>query len=78
MPQQRGGGWQKLVTGIGWALVSAYATFFLSQFPETAASLRSSAFFISASTLIMLLIGWSIPVTHHITLPAAYGVLMRS
>jgi hypothetical protein len=75
VPQQRDG-WQKFVTGIGWALVSAYATFFLFQFPETAGFAPFVGFFISASTLIMLLIGWGIPVTHHITLPAAYGVLM--
>lgn len=75
LPQQRGG-WQKFVIGTGWALVSAYATFFLFQFPETAGFAPFVGFFISASSLILLLMGMDIPVTHHITLPSAYGVLM--
>ena len=74
-PQQRGG-WQKFVIGLTWALASAYATFFLFQFPETAGFAPFVGFFISASTLLMALNGMGIPVTHHITLPAAYGVLM--
>jgi hypothetical protein len=75
VPQQRGG-WQKFVIGLGWALVSAAGTFFLFQFPETAGFAPFLGFFISAASLFMLLGGMDIPVTHHITLPAAYGVLM--
>lgn len=74
-PQQRGG-WQKIVIGTGWGLVSAYATFLLFQFPETSGFAPYIGFFISAFSLLLLLVGMDIPITHHITLPAAYGVLM--
>ncbi|MFZ5974753.1 MAG: hypothetical protein ACOYU3_05015 [Bacillota bacterium] len=74
-PQQRGG-WQKVVISVGWALVSAYATFLLFQFPQTAGYAPFIGFFISATSLLLLLVGMDIPITHHITLPAGYAVLM--
>ena len=75
VPHQRSG-WMKVVISIGWALVAANGTFFLLGFPETAGFAPFLGFFISASSLLMLLNGMEIPVTHHITLPAGYGVTM--
>lgn len=75
LPQQRMG-WQKAVIALGWALVSAFGTYFLYQFPETFGFAWALGFFISASSLIMLLIGWPIPVTHHITITSSYAVMM--
>lgn len=75
LPQQRGG-WQKVVIAAGWALCSAFATYFLFQFPQTSGFAPFIGFFISASSLALLLMGMEIPVTHHITLTAGYAVLM--
>ncbi|MFZ5974389.1 MAG: hypothetical protein ACOYU3_03130 [Bacillota bacterium] len=75
LPWQRAG-WQKVTISIGWALVSAAGTYLLFQYPATAGFAPFLGFFISAASLFMLLIGWEIPVTHHITLPAGYAVSM--
>ncbi len=74
-PQQRGG-FQKLVLGLGWGAVSAYATWFTFSLPGCAGFAPFIGFFVSASTLFFLLGGMNIPITHHITLTAGYGVLM--
>ena len=75
LPWQRTG-WEKIVIGLGWALVGGFGTFTLLGNPATAGAAPFLGFFISASTLIMLTIGQNVPVTHHITLPAGYAVLM--
>ncbi len=74
-PQHRGG-FQKVVLGLGWGAVSAYATWFTFSLPGCETFAPYIGFFISASTLFFLLGGQNIPVTHHITLPAGYGVLL--
>jgi hypothetical protein len=74
LPWQRTG-WEKLVIGLGWSLVAGFATFTLAQNPATAGFAPFLGFFISASSLILLLYGTLIPVTHHITLPAGYAVM---
>lgn len=75
LPWQRAG-WEKIVIGLGFSLAGGFGTWALLQSPATAGIAPFLGFFISASSLIMLLYGTQIPVTHHITLPAGYAVTM--
>jgi len=75
LPWQRTG-WEKVTIGLGWGLAGGFGTWTLLQNPATAGAAPFLGFFISASSLILLNYGTNIPVTHHITLPAGYAVLM--
>jgi len=72
-----------LSTGTEKALValsvgggSAYVTAVMLQNPETAGVAAFVGFFMSAASLLWLITGFAIPVTHHMTLCASYAVLV--
>lgn len=65
---------EKTIVAISAGGLSAYVTSEMLKFPETAGVAVLVGFFISAISLIWLHFGTQIPVTHHITICAAYGV----
>jgi hypothetical protein len=67
---------EKTIVAISAGGLSAYVTSEMLKFPETAGVAVLVGFFISAISLIWLHFGTQIPVTHHITLCAAYGVAL--
>jgi hypothetical protein len=66
---------EKTIVGITAGGVSIYLTYLMLQNPETAGVAPFVGFCISAVSLIMLFLGCEIPVTHHITICASYGVV---
>lgn len=63
---------QAAVLGLGSGLLSAWiVTAFVGTNPDYAAAAGVLGFGISATSLILLQTGFSVPVTHHMTLPAA-------
>lgn len=78
-PDQRSYG-MKVVIGLMWGGVGAYAAYVMTQagIVNDMPALRDTGyfitFFVSAASLIFAAIGFSIPTTHHITLPAGYAV----
>ncbi|MGH3088456.1 MAG: hypothetical protein ACRDSJ_14205, partial [Rubrobacteraceae bacterium] len=63
---------QAAVLGLGSGLLSAWlVTAFVAANPDYQAAATVLGFGISAASLILLQIGFSCPVTHHMTLPAA-------
>lgn len=63
---------QATVLGLGAGLLSAWlVTAFVAANPEYGAAAGVLGFGISATSLILLQTGFSVPVTHHMTLPAA-------
>lgn len=78
-PAQRSYG-MKFIIGLMWGGVAAYAAYLTTQAGVNSGSdaLRDTGyyitFFISASSLMFATMGFGMPTTHHITLPAAYAV----
>lgn len=78
-PAQRSAG-MKFVISLVWGGVGAYAAYMMTTAGVTIGSdaLRDNGyfitFFISAASLMFATMGFAIPTTHHITLPAAYAV----
>lgn len=78
-PAQRSYG-MKFMMGLIWGGVAAYAAYTMTQAGINTNNevLRDNGyfitFFISASSLMFAAMGFGIPTTHHITLPAAYAV----
>lgn len=66
---------EKTLIGITAGGVSAYLTYLMLQNPETVPVAAFVGFCISAVSLIMMFFGSEIPVTHHITICASYGVV---
>lgn len=66
---------QKTVVAISFGGLSAYITHLMLLNEQTAAAAVFFGFCVSATSLIFLQFGTAIPVTHHITLCAAYGVV---
>lgn len=63
---------QATVLGLGAGLLSAWiVTAFTEANPDYAAAATVLGFGISAASLLLLQTGFSVPVTHHMTLPAA-------
>ncbi len=63
---------QAAVLGLGAGLLSAWiVTAFVGANPDYAAAATVLGFGISAASLILLQTGFGVPVTHHMTLPAA-------
>jgi hypothetical protein len=67
--------WEKTLLAIAVGGLSAYVTYVMLQNPQTAGAAVYVGFCISAASLIFLQFGAPIPVTHHITLCASYGVV---
>jgi hypothetical protein len=67
--------WEKTLLAIAVGGLSAYVTYLMLQNPQTAGAAVFVGFCISAASLIFLQFGAAIPVTHHITLCASYGVV---
>lgn len=78
-PDQRSYG-MKVLMGLIWGGVGAFAAYTTTQagIVHGYDALRDNGyfitFFVSASSLMFATMGFSIPTTHHITLPAAYAV----
>ena len=66
---------EKTIIGITAGGVSVYLTYLMLQNPETASVAPFVGFCISAVSLIMMFFGSELPVTHHITICASYGVV---
>jgi hypothetical protein len=66
---------EKTIIAIAAGGVSAYVTYMMLQDPATAGVAAFFGFCLSAFSLLWLQFGVSIPVTHHITLVAAYAVV---
>lgn len=67
--------WQQLALSISAGGLSAYITMLLMQDEKTIAIAGFVGFCISAASLIFSAIGIAVPVTHHITICASYGVI---
>lgn len=65
---------EKTIIGISAGGCSAYVTYMMLQNSSTAPVAVLVGFCISAVSLLWLQVGFEIPVTHHITICAAYGV----
>ncbi len=68
-------GLEKLLAAVSFGGASAYITTIMLQNPETAGVAAFVGFFMSAASLLWLINGFAIPVTHHITLCASYAVV---
>lgn len=66
---------EKTTIGIAAGGVSVYLTHIMLQNPQTAPIAGFAGFCISATSLILLVIGLQVPVTHHITICASYAVI---
>ncbi len=66
---------EKTIIGISAGGASAYLTYLMLQNAETAPVAAFVGFCISAITLVMFYSGLAVPVTHHITICASYGVV---
>ncbi len=66
---------EKAILAIGVGGLSAYVAYIMFQDPATAGVAAFFGFCLSAFSLLWLQFGVAIPVTHHITLCAAYGVV---
>ncbi|PKM50415.1 MAG: hypothetical protein CVV02_11595 [Firmicutes bacterium HGW-Firmicutes-7] len=66
---------QKTILAVAFGGLSAYITHLMLLNEQTAAAAVFFGFCISATSLIFLQFGTAVPVTHHITLCAAYGVV---
>lgn len=66
---------QKTIIAISFGGLSAYITHLMLLNEQTAGAAVFFGFCISATSLIFLQFGTAVPVTHHITLCAAYGVV---
>lgn len=68
-------GFEKLLAAVSFGGASAYVTSIMLQNPDTAGVAAFVGFFMSAASLLWLINGFAIPVTHHITLCASYAVV---
>ncbi|BES65640.1 hypothetical protein SANA_20790 [Gottschalkiaceae bacterium SANA] len=68
-------GVEKLLVACSLGGASAYITYIMLQNPETAGVAAFVGFFMSAASLLWLINGFAIPVTHHMTLCASYAVV---
>lgn len=68
-------GFEKLLAAVSFGGASAYITYLMLQNPDTAGVAAFVGFFMSAASLLWLINGFAIPVTHHITLCASYAVV---
>lgn len=66
---------EKIIIGVAAGGLSAFVTSTMLADPATASSAPFVGFLVSAASLVFLQYGTSVPVTHHITLCAAYGTL---
>jgi hypothetical protein len=66
---------EKVVIAIAAGGLSAFVTHMMLLNPATAGQAPYVGFLVSATLLLFLQYGTTIPVTHHLTLCAAYGVL---
>ncbi len=66
---------EKIIIAVVAGGLSAFVTSSMLANPATASSAPFVGFLISAATLVFLQYGTAVPVTHHITLCAAYGTL---
>ncbi len=71
-------GLEKIIVALGAGGLSTYITYTMLQIPATAGASIYVGFAISIFFLLFLEFGVSVPVTHHITLGAAYAVLMTN
>lgn len=71
-------GFEKLLVAIAAGGLSTYITYTMLQTPATAGASIYVGFALSIVCLLFLEFGLPVPVTHHITLGAAYAVLMTN
>jgi hypothetical protein len=65
---------EKVVIGLGAGGLSAFITGMMLANQAAASNALFVGFLVSAASLLLLQVGVEAPVTHHITLPAAYAV----
>lgn len=71
-------GYEKLIIALAAGGLSTYVTYTMLQNPVTAGASIYVVFTFSILCLLFLEFGLPVPVTHHITLGAAYAVLMTN